>query len=65
MEPMKAILLGLKIVSELAPILLPQMIAIAKGVDGISSTDLITIDEFNMSIDNTKAKVKKWSNSIR
>ena len=61
MEPISAILLGLKIVSELAPILLPQMIAIAKGVDGMSSTDLMTIDEFNTSIDNTKARVKKWN----
>ena len=64
MDPIKAILLGLKITSEFAPILLPQMIAIARGIKGISSSDLMTIDEFEMSINATKAKVKKWSDPI-
>jgi len=57
-------MLGLKIVNDLAPVLLPRMISIAKSVKGITDEDLMTIDEFEKSINETMARVKKWSDPI-
>lgn len=63
-DPITGIMLGLKIVNTLAPALMPRMISIARSVKGMTTDQIMTIDEFEKSINETMASVKKWEDPI-
>ena len=61
MEPITGIMLILNVAKTLSPIILPQLISIAKNVKGITSMDIMTLDEFEKEITAIQERVKTGS----
>ena len=66
MDPITGIMLILNVAKTLSPIILPQIISIARNVKGITSADIMTLDEFENEITAIQERVKnrKWDDPV-
>ncbi|HJY62572.1 MAG TPA: hypothetical protein VJ455_00325 [Ignavibacteria bacterium] len=66
MEPITGIMLIVKVVESLAPVLLPRIISIARDVKGLTTGDIMTLDEFDKAISDRQEIIasRKWEDPV-
>jgi hypothetical protein len=66
MTTFAGIMAMLNLASKLTPVIVPELVAIAKSIEGFSDRQIMTIDEFDASIKETQARAKnrKWDDPI-
>ncbi len=64
MGPMGYIMRSLALVANLAPVLLPRLLELARGVTGIDEQELMKYDEFVAVMKETQANVKDFDDPI-
>ncbi len=64
MAEFAAIMLMLNTANKLTPVIMPRLISIVKSIKGLTDEQIMSIEEFELSIRDTQADAKDWQDPL-